>query len=275
MPNYRLHARIFEELSTQIKSYADRFVHVGDEKFPLTAEIVQGMILPTRELALLDELAGLGYVLPTYGKAPLTFTPEMHGVRRTALVIVYNPNGFRYKQKPDIKDFRQPRPCLITDMPYIRTGVQAEVPPHLRAAVVKWVDNAVAAARKSELVHTLTSLLSTRDPDNFFATVGHCARRWPTLVKLGEKLNHKEWAANFANPPTVNLKTYQWPHVNKETVANIRKMIDVADTVIAGGMMLPPAVSRSGYEGNVSAWMRDPSDWTPEKAIKSIRNITS
>jgi len=273
MPNYRLHREIYYELSNQINIYADRFVHVADEKFPLPADVVQRMLLSERELALLDELHGMNYVFPRYDKVSLLFTPRMHGVRRAATVIVHNPKGFWFRQKPDNKDFRVAEACPSITSSMIR-GVEAEVPSSLRPGIVKWVDNAVASMRRGEVTRTLTGLLTPYDQNKFFPSVGHCAKRWPTLIKLGQRLHNREWSTHFANVPSVNLKIYEWPHKSKERVANIRKMIDIADTVIAGGMMLPPdAQGPQNYEGYVSAWVRDEADWSPVRAMENLRNL--
>jgi hypothetical protein len=252
MANYKLSDSVTQDLNAVAAALAWRRVVHMETGFPLTVEQLQMGLLPACWRETVPELARCGFAMPQDTMPTVEFRdPSMP---RTPSVILQVKSGVFVKNAYKSSPF---------DMGVLDTEDTERL--------MVWVNTAIAERRQARLIMRVVKEFLTTHAD----TTGHVLARWPSLIMLADRLSdtvtgytstHKSetrsnWKDKFHESPQ-RLARYGWNSLAEfEWVRQWEKAMRLAETVLAGALLLPSAVEdNSPVRGKIRSWEPLPDD---------------
>lgn len=251
MANYKLSAKLVEEMISVTGRMVNRRADNMEQAFPLTHDQIYAGCIPAEWKELLISMAEYGIGIAA--NHVINLRVEHPSIIRVACINIKSTRNFLGFVHGKQVTFDTSK---LTDK---------EI-----SALASWVNNAVQEHRVGNLVKaTVIEFLRNRA-----ATTGHVIARWPALTMLVARLQEeignrwdsrtqvetrKVWREKFADPPR-NLKPYSWSNEDMVWYEKHRKAMAICDEVLLSASMLPVVVSTSDIKASVTSWVPLPTD---------------
>lgn len=249
MPNHKLNDRTKDDISAKASQLlTNRALHARN-KFPLTRDDVQNVMLKPHLVSALAELRYAGVSgLPTATIASLLVdnagVSGLPGLsRKCAIIAVVNKGVFvgrdSYSTATGSANWNDT--FYTSNLVTLDPG---DLAPDTQARLASWLELNIREARLCEMTRSAVKLMLS-----LCVTTGDIIANWPLLARY---VSGEMWRGRFNTVPD-NLKRYRMEFD--------RKHVGAAEAVLLGAGMMPAWVSANDpVTAQVGCWRPLPSD---------------